>query len=211
MITPETGLARQQVVAAARYIHRRGLTHGRTGNLSIRLGERILITPTGASLGSVQADQLSVIRVDGEHLGGPPASKEAFLHVAMLRARPSATAVVHTHSSYSAAVSCLAGLDPDNALPPLTAYFAMRVGQLPLLAYHAPGDLALGPLAEDAAQRHPALLLRNHGPIVAGQDLDSALDVVEELEETAKLFLLLHGRPVQPLTTEQADALAPTR
>ena len=117
----------------------------------------------------------------------------------MYRARPSARAVVHTHSTYSVAVSCMRDTNPDNAIPPLTAYYAMRVGKLPLLPYHAPGDPALGPLAEVAAADHHALLLANHGPIVAAADLASAADALEELEETAKLHLLLQGHPTSPV------------
>ncbi|GAA2825084.1 3-oxo-tetronate 4-phosphate decarboxylase [Nonomuraea rubra] len=199
---------REAIVAAARSLFQRGLTHGSTGNLSVRAGEHVLVTPTGSSLGTVEADELSLIDLTGAHVGGPKPSKEAFLHAALLRARPRATAVVHTHSTHAAAVSCMDGLDPDDALPPLTAYFAMRVGRLPLLPYYAPGDRALGPAAEEKARTHPALLLSNHGPIVAGASLGAALDAVEELEETAKLFLLLRGLPTRPLTAEQRRALA---
>ena len=189
--------AREEIVAAARSLFARGLTHGSTGNLSRRVGDRILVTPTGSSLGTVDPGQLSVIDPAGRPLAGPAPSKEAFLHAAMLRARPDAAAVVHTHSTHAAAVSCLDGLDPENALPPLTAYFTMRIGRLPLVPYHAPGDAALEPLAEELARRHAALLLSNHGPVVAGATLRAALDAAEELEETAKLFLLLHGRAVR--------------
>ncbi|MEV4808059.1 3-oxo-tetronate 4-phosphate decarboxylase [Nonomuraea sp. NPDC049421] len=198
---------RLSIVAAARSLFARGLTHGSTGNLSVRVGDRVLVTPTGSSLGTVEAADLSLIDLTGAHVGGPKPSKEAFLHAALLRARPDAQAVVHTHSTYAAAVSCMDGLDPDDALPPLTAYFAMRVGRLPLLPYYAPGDAALGPAAEEKARTHRALLLSNHGPIVAGASLGAALDAVEELEETAKLFLLLRGVPTRPLTPEQRAAL----
>lgn len=197
---------RDQVVATARSIFHRGLTHGRTGNIGVRIDDRILLTPTGSSLGSVEPGDLTVIDARGQHVSGPPASKEAFLHLAMFRARPGAHAVVHTHSTYSTAVSCLAGLDPDDVLPPLTAYYAMRIGQLPMLAYHPPGDPKLGPIVEDTARQCHAMLLRNHGPVVAGNDLPAALDALEELEETAKLFLLLHARDTQPLTRDQAEA-----
>ncbi|MEV4071347.1 3-oxo-tetronate 4-phosphate decarboxylase [Nonomuraea fuscirosea] len=200
---------RAEIIAAARSLFQRGLTHGSTGNLSVRVGEHLLVTPTGSSLGTVEADELSLIdTAAGAHVSGPRPSKEAFLHAAMLRARPEANAVVHTHSTYAAAVSCLDGLDPDDALPPLTAYFAMRVGRLPLLPYFAPGDQALEPAAEEAARTHAALLLSNHGPIVAGTSLGAALDAIEELEETAKLFLLLRGLPTRPLTPAQVRALA---
>ncbi|MFB4278844.1 3-oxo-tetronate 4-phosphate decarboxylase [Nonomuraea sp. MTCD27] len=200
---------RDAIIAAARSLFGRGLTHGSTGNLSVRVGEHILVTPTGSSLGTVEADELSLIDRSGAHVGGPKPSKEAFLHAALLRARPAANAVVHTHSTYAAAVSCMDGLDPDDALPPLTAYFAMRVGRLPLLPYFAPGDQRLEPAAEEMARTHSALLLSNHGPIVAGASLGAALDAIEELEETAKLFLLLQGLPTRPLTPEQRRALGP--
>ena len=203
-----TNQARDEIVRAARSLFSRGLTHGSTGNLSVRVGDAILVTPTGSSLGTVEAHQLSIIDPSGRHIDGARPSKEAFLHAAVLRARPSAAAVVHTHSTHSAAVSCMVGLDPHNALPPLTAYFAMRVGRLPLLPYHAPGDATLGPLAEETARNHSAILLSNHGPVVAGADLNAAMDAIEELEETAKLFLLLRGIPSRPLTTQQASVLS---
>lgn len=190
-----------EILAAARSLFSRGLTHGSTGNLSVRVPEGILITPTGSSLGTVS--ELSLVDTEARHLSGPKPSKEAFLHAAMLRARPDAGAVVHTHSTHATAVSCMDELDESDVLPPLTAYFAMRVGRLPLLPYFAPGDQRLAGAAETAARTHSALLLRNHGPIVAGATLSAALDAVEELEETAKLYLLLRGVPVRPLTASQ--------
>ncbi|MFI7130994.1 3-oxo-tetronate 4-phosphate decarboxylase [Nonomuraea sp. NPDC050153] len=191
----------------ASLFHRR-LTHGRTGNISARTGDAFLITPTGGSLGDVSPDDLSLVSLAGEHLDGPRPSKEAFLHAALYRARPGDGAVVHLHSTYSVAVSCHDGLDPDDALPPLTAYYVMRVGRLPLLPYHAPGDPALGPIAERAARTAHALLLANHGPIAAGADLAAAADVIEELEETARLWLLLRDRPTRPLTPDQVRSLS---
>jgi ribulose-5-phosphate 4-epimerase/fuculose-1-phosphate aldolase len=198
--------AREQIIEVARSIFTRSLTHGSTGNISVRVGELILVTPTGSSLGTVLPEDLSVIDMGGRHIDGAKPSKEAFLHAAVLRARPSATAVVHTHSTHSAAVSCLDGLDVDD---PLTAYFAMRIGRLPLLPYHAPGDDSLEQIAEAAARDHLALLLSNHGPVVAGASLSGAMDALEELEETAKLFLLLQGHRTRPLTPAQVDALRP--
>lgn len=200
---------RTAVIRAARSLFDRGFTHGSTGNVSLRTGDGILVTPTGSSLGTVTEDDLSLIDASGAHLAGPRPSKEAFLHAAVLRARPSARAVVHTHSTHAAAVSCLRDLDETDALPPLTAYFAMRVGRLPLLPYHAPGDDALEGIAEAAARTHTALLLRNHGPVVAGASLSAAMDALEELEETAKLFLLLRDMPTRPLTAAEAEALRP--
>ncbi|WP_338106266.1 class II aldolase/adducin family protein [Streptomyces alboflavus] len=202
--------ARAAVVATAHALAARGLVHGRTGNVSLRTADgRVLITPTGVDLRAVAPDDLSVIDADGGHIDGPPPSKEAFLHAAVLRARPDARAVVHTHSQYAVAVSCLEGLDADDALPPLTAYYAMRVGRLPLLPYFAPGDERLAGPAEETARTHAALLLRHHGPVVAAPGLDAALEAVEELEQTARIFLLLRGTDHARLTEEQRTALAP--
>lgn len=198
---------RRQVERVAHSIHRRGLTHGRTGNLAVRDGEHILVTPTGVNLGEVEAGELSVLDSTGRHLDGPRPTKEAFLHVAMLRIRPDANAVVHTHSLYSAALSCLDGLDPESVLPPLTAYYGMRVGKLRLLPYYAPGDPDATAAVEDAARVGHALLLRNHGPVVAGADLDSALDALEELEHTAQVYFVTRGLPTSALTEEQLAAL----
>ena len=199
--------ARAQIVGLGASLFARRLTFGRTGNLSVRDGADIVITPTGASLGALDPDQLSVIDVQGRHVDGPKPSKEAFLHAAVYRARPDEGAVIHLHSTYSVAVSCLDGLPEDDVLPPLTAYYVMRVGALPLLPYHAPGDASLEPLAERAARRHHGFLLANHGPVVAGADLAAAADAVEELEETARLFLLLQGQATRPLTPAQVTAL----
>ncbi|TFB16852.1 aldolase [Microbacterium sp. 3H14] len=200
--------ARRAIERVAHSIHRRGLTHGRTGNLAVRDGDRVLLTPTGVSLADVDADRLSVVALDGSHLDGPKPTKEAFLHVALLRVRPEANAVVHTHSVHAAAVSCLSDVDPENPIPPLTAYYGMRVGKLRMLPYFAPGDPAATGAVEEAARLTHALLLRNHGPVVAGADLDTALDAVEELEHTAQLFLLTRGLATSPLTSAQLHAFA---
>ncbi|MFF3978011.1 3-oxo-tetronate 4-phosphate decarboxylase [Streptomyces sp. NPDC001828] len=210
MTSAERAAAGEDIVRTARSLFSRGLTHGSTGNLSVRIPQGILVTPTGSSLGTVTVGRLSLVDTGGRHLDGPPPSKEAVLHAAVLRARPTARAVVHTHSTHAAAVSCLAGLDPENVLPPLTAYFAMRIGRLPLLPYFAPGDQRLAEAAGAAARTGHAALLRNHGPLVAGSSLATAMDALEELEETARLFLLLRGLPTRPLTeAEQADLTPP--
>jgi ribulose-5-phosphate 4-epimerase/fuculose-1-phosphate aldolase len=196
---------KDEVTALGASLFARKLTFGRTGNISVRDGARILVTPTGASLDAL--GDLSVIDTDGRHVDGPAPSKEAFLHAAVYRSRPDTGAVVHLHSTHSVAVSCLDGLNQDDVLPPLTAYYVMRVGTLPLLPYHAPGDASLEPLAERTARRHAAFLLANHGPVVSGKDLAAAADAVEELEETARLFLLLHGHKTRPLTAAQVADL----
>jgi len=200
--------AARAIERVAHSVHRRGLTHGRTGNLAVRDGERILVTPTGVSLADIDAGELSVLDADGHHLDGPKPTKEAFLHVAMLRVRPAANAIVHTHSVHAAALSVLDGLDPERPIPALTAYYGMRVGTLQLLPYVAPGDPAATTVIEAAARRGHALLLRNHGPVVAGVDLDTALDALEELEHTAQLFFLTAGHRTSALTDDQLSALA---
>ncbi|MFD4638166.1 class II aldolase/adducin family protein [Lentzea sp. NPDC058436] len=192
-----------QLVAVGASLFDRRLTHGRTGNISIKERGRILVTPTGVSLGAL--DALSEIDDEGRHVSGPPPTKEAFLHAAVYRARPDAGAVVHLHSTHAVAVSCLADVDPADVLPPLTAYYAMRVGKLPLLPFHAPGDPALGPLAEEAARTHHALLLANHGSLVAGPDLLTAADAAEELEETARIHLLLQGHRTTVATVDEPE------
>lgn len=197
-----------EIVELGASFFQRGLTFGRTGNLSaVDHDGTILMTPTGIALDKLQPESLARVTADGQHVSGPKPTKEAFLHLACYRARPQARAVVHTHSTHSVAVSCLRDVDRDNALPPLTAYYAMRVGSLPLLPYHAPGDQKLGALAEHVATTHHALLLANHGPVVAGADLASAADALEEIEETAKLHLLLRGQAVAPVADHEVQRL----
>ena len=125
----------------------------------------------------------------------------------MYRERAKAGAVVHLHSTHSVAVSCLDGINHEDVLPPITAYYVMRVGKLPLIPYYAPGDKALGEAVGKAAANHNAVLLANHGPVVAGTSLSAAVDAIEELEETARLYLLLHGRPTRYLNQDQIDDL----
>jgi ribulose-5-phosphate 4-epimerase/fuculose-1-phosphate aldolase len=185
----------------------RGLTFGRTGNLSVRVDDEVLVTPTGVSLGALDPDALSVVDLEGNHVSGAKPSKEAFLHAAVYRSRPDAGAVVHLHSTHAVAVSCLADVDPTNVLPPLTAYYVMRVGTLPLLPYHAPGDTSLKQVAERTALDHPCFLIANHGSVVAAADLTAAADAAEELEETARLFLLLRGQGTRPLSSDQVADL----
>lgn len=199
---------RDRMVAVAHSLFQRGLTHGSTGNLSARLADgRWLVTPTGSSFGTLDPARISLLDADGRLLAGDPPSKETFLHRAMYRERPRATAVVHLHSVASVAVSVLADVDPADVLPPLTAYYVMRIGSLPLVPYHPPGDPALADAVAGFATRHHAVLLANHGPVVAGSSLEAATDAVEELEATARLFLALNGRACRCLGCDEVDAL----
>jgi ribulose-5-phosphate 4-epimerase/fuculose-1-phosphate aldolase len=185
----------------------RGLTAGSSGNISVRLDDGWLLTPTNACLGRLDPGRISKLDWDGRLLSGDPPSKEAPLHLAMYQERAAACAVVHLHSTYSAAVSCVRGLPSDNCLPPLTAYFVMKIGRLPLVPYHRPGDPRLGHAIRSLAARNSAVLLANHGPVVSGTSLEAAVYAIEELEETAKLFLLLQGHETAPLDEEKIKEL----
>jgi len=171
----------------------------------------MLVTPTNASLGELRTEDLAMVSGTGEHLSGGRPSKEAFLHLAMYKARPQDHAAVHLHSTYATALSCLADLDDEDVLPPLTAYFAMRVGRLVRLPYFSPGDEGLGVTAQKAAASSRALLLANHGPIVSAPSLPQAVDAVEEVEETARLFFLLQGHATRPLQPAQVARLSAPR
>lgn len=199
--------AAEDIARLGASIFARGLTPGRTGNLSCRIGDEIVVTPTGASLGSLDPQQLAIIDLQGRRLTEARPTKEAGMHAALYRARPTARAVVHLHSSHAVAVSCLADIDERSALPPLTAYFAMRVGHLPRVPYFAPGDRALSIAVEEMARNHHAMLLANHGSVVAADDLLSAGDAAEEIEETARLWLMLRDLPTRPLTNAQLTSL----
>ena len=199
--------ARDAIVRIARSMFERGLTHGSTGNISMRVGDGWLMTPTGSSFGDLDPARLSRLDAAGVHIGGDAPTKEAFLHRAMYDEQPRFAAVVHLHSVYSVAVSVLADVDPADVLPPLTAYYVMRVGGLPLVPYFAPGDAALAEAVRGLAGRHHALLLANHGPVVAGTSLAAAADAIEELEATARLYLLLRHERRRALTAEQVAEL----
>ena len=205
--TPEAD-AREAICRLGASLFTRGLTFGSSGNISIRLPDGgFLMTPTNVALDQLDPARLSRLDAAGMLLGGDPPTKEAFLHRVMYEGRADAGAVVHLHSTYSVAVSVLADTDPEDALPPITAYYVMRVGQLPLVPYYPPGDTALAEAVRPFVSRHHAVLLANHGPVVAGTSLAAAAGAIEELEETAKLHLLLRGQPIRPLTAEQAAEL----
>ena len=203
----EEAARREEICRIAKSIFDRGLTHGSTGNISARLDDGWLLTPTGSNLGALDPARLSKLDWNGRLFSGDAPSKENFLHLAMYEERARAGAVIHLHSTHSVAVSMLADVDPADVLPPLTAYYAMRVGTLPLVPYAAPGDPQLAGAVRRFASKHHAVLLANHGPVVAGSSLSAAADAIEELEQTAKLFLLLHGRRIRPLTGEQVAQL----
>ena len=202
----ESGL-REGIAAFGELLTGLGLAHGATGNVSVRLDDGFLVTPTNSRLGRLDPGRIARLDRNGRHVGGDAPSKEAFLHQCVYEMRPSAQAIVHLHSTHSVAISCLAGLNEDDVLPPLTAYYVMRVGKLPLVPYFPPGDTRLAAAVRQVAADHAAVLLANHGPVVAGSSLDAAIGAIEELEATAKLFLLLHGHGIRPLDAAQVQEL----
>lgn len=190
----------------------RGFSVGSAGNISVRLEDGgYLITPTNSCLGRLDSARIARLDADFRHIGGDKPSKEVFMHRAFYRARADAGAVVHLHSTMATAIACLAEPDAANPIPPLTPYFVMRVGRrLPLVPYYRPGDPAMEPAITEAAADARAVLLANHGPVVSGKTLTDAVYAAEELEEAARLALLLRGATPRLLTGAQVDDLLTT-
>ncbi len=199
----ETSL-RAELCELAASLFTRGYSVGSAGNISVRLSDGYLITPTNSCLGRLMPERLS--KLDGEfrHIAGDPPSKEVFMHRAFYHARPATGAVVHLHSTHATAVACLA--EPGTTAPilPLTPYFVMRIGRdLPVVPYYPPGDADMEAVLQAEAQHATAVLLANHGPVVSARTLPDAVYTAEELEEAARLHLLLHNRAPRQLTSEQ--------
>lgn len=207
MSLPGETKAREALARWGQALWSRGYVHGASGNLSCRLEDGFLITPTNCCLGMLDPAEIAKVDPAGTHLGGGKQSKEGFLHLSVYEMRPAATGIVHTHSTHSVAVSCLADADPANVLEPITAYHVMKVGKLPLVPYFRPGDRALADAVREMAADHAAVLLANHGPVVAGKSIEDAVFALEELEETAKLHFLLEGRNKRLLTPAQIAEL----
>ncbi len=199
---------REAIALHGESLFNRGYGCGSSGNISVRLDDGLLVTPTNSCMGRLDPARIAKLDAEGRHLSGDQPSKEAFLHLAVYQERPEAKSVVHLHATHSVAVSCIEGLDPSDLLPPITAYYVMRVGKLPLVPYFRPGDMALAEAVRAVAREHRAMMLANHGPVVAGKALDAAVYSAEELEETAKLFLLLRNEKVRLLTRAQLAELA---
>ena len=198
---------RDSICRLAKSLFERGLTIGSSGNISVRLDDGWLMTPTGSSMGNLDPNEISKLDLDGNLISGKSPTKESFLHIAMYDERPGSGAVVHLHSTHSVAVSCLADIDKKNVLPPITAYYVMKIGKLPLVPYFPPGDINLARAVKEMASNHHAVLLANHGPVVAGKTLEDAVYAIEELEETARLFLLLRNMKTQYLNEKQVNTL----
>jgi len=198
---------REQICRLGRSLFERGLTPGSSGNISVRCGDGWLVTPTNASLGFLDPARLALLDADGRLISGDPPTKEVPLHAALYQTRGAAGAVVHLHSTHAVAVSMLPEIDPRAALPPSTPYYLMRCGQTALLPYYRPGDPAVADAIKGLAGRYASVLLANHGPVVAGDTLEAAVFAMEELEETAKLYLLLRGLNPRHLSPQQVADL----
>ncbi|APG03619.1 aldolase [Luteibacter rhizovicinus DSM 16549] len=202
---------REQICLFARSMFERGLTHGSSGNISAVLDDGgLLMTPTDASLGFLDPARLARFDAQGRFVDGDKPTKEAPLHKALYESRIGSGAVVHLHSTHAVAISMLPGLDPASVLPPLTPYYVMRVGDTALIPYHRPGDPAVADAIRGLAGRYASILLANHGPVVAGTSLTAAVNAIEELEETARLHLLLRHLDPRVLSADQVADLGRT-
>ena len=201
---------RDEMARLSLSLFQRGYSVGSAGNISARVEDGWLITPTNSCLGTLDPARISKLDANGNHVAGDKPSKEVFLHRAFYDTRPGTGAVVHLHSTYATALSCLADLDPEDCIPPLTPYVVMRVGRVKLVPYFKPGDMRGGALIEALGGQFSAVLLANHGPVVSGKDLTSTVFAAEELEETAKLLITLRGAPVRMLTAADVAELRDT-
>lgn len=200
--------ARQEMVQLGASLFQRGYATGSAGNLSVILEDgRLLATPTGSCLGELQAENLSTVTLQGEWLAGDKPSKEIAFHRALYLNNPACKAVVHLHSHYLTALSCLQDLDTKNCIRPFTPYVVMRVGDVPVVPYYRPGDVRLAEDLAVLAPRYRGFLLANHGSVVVGGSLREAADNTEELEETARLIFTLGDRPVRYLTDGEVAEL----
>jgi 3-dehydro-4-phosphotetronate decarboxylase len=199
---------REEICRLGRSLFERGLTPGSSGNISARLDDGgYVVTPTNASLGFLDPATLSRLDANGRHLSGDAPTKEVPLHSALYQTRSTAHAVAHLHSTHSVALSMLPEIDPRAVLPPMTAYYLMRCGATALVPYYRPGDPAVADAIRGLAGKYSSVLLANHGPVVAGDTLEAAVFAIEELEETARLYLLLRGLNPRYLSPAQVADL----
>ena len=197
----------EQLCETADSLFARGYAHGSTGNISVRLGDEVWVTPTGHRLGGLSPALLARVDLHGNLLNENRPSKEHPFHTAIYRQREEARAIVHLHSTYAVALSCLDSFDGEDDLAPLTPYYFMRVAPLAVLPYFKPGSPDLARAIEDVAAAHHSMLLRNHGLICAGATLSEASDRAEELEQTARLHFILRGEQVRTLSTTDMEEL----
>lgn len=209
-MNPDETAARCEMAKLGASLFDRGFSVGTAGNISVKLSDGILMSPTNARLCDLDPKRISKLDPDGNHVSGDRPTKEVFLHQAFYDTRPDTGAVVHLHSTWATALSCLAEIDPNDCIPPLTPYVVMRVGAVKLVPYVRPGDPRSGELIRDLGGRYAAVLLANHGPVVSGKSLFSAVCAAEELEETARLLMALEGRKLRCLAEHEVADLRKT-
>jgi ribulose-5-phosphate 4-epimerase/fuculose-1-phosphate aldolase len=205
-MTEQTRSISQELALAAQSLFRRGYSFGTAGNLSARVDDCVVVSPTNCSFEDLHEDAFAIVDLKGEPLNDKKPSKETHFHLAIYEAREEARAVVHLHSTYATAISCLPCDENAEVLPIYTPYFAMKIPSLPVVPYLRPGHPGLAEEVRRAARLSPAMLLKNHGPITTGKTIREATALAEELEEQAKLFFLLHGRG-ETLNAEQIAEL----
>jgi 3-dehydro-4-phosphotetronate decarboxylase len=208
----ETG-QRQEICRVGRSLFERGYVHSTAGNISVRLPDGFLITPTEACLGFLEPDALAKVGSDGVQVSGDRASKTLALHRRIYAADADANCVIHTHSTHLVALTLAGVWKREDILPPITPYYVMKVGHVPLIEYHRPGDAAVGELVAQTIERMRAqatpiraVMIDRLGPNVWHSTLAGAMAALEELEETARLWLLTARKP-EPLTAEQINQL----
>lgn len=203
----ETAL-RELICTLAKSMFDRGLTGGSTGNISARTADGgLLVSPTGTSFGRLDPARLSRFDNAGQLIDGDPPTKEMPLHAAFYDTRSTAGAVVHLHSCHAVAWSLMPDVDADNFLPPLTPYAIMKLGKVQMLPFFRPGDPAMGDAVRGLAGKRSAVMLANHGPVVAGKDVEAACNAIEELEDTARLAMMMQGVQARRLTAAQIKDL----
>lgn len=200
-------VVRERLCMWGRSLFERGLSSGSSGNMSVRVADGYLVTPTNSCLGLLDPARLSKLDLVGAYVSGDRPSKEVPMHLAFYKGRPEAGAVVHLHSSYATAWSCLSDIDPENTLPPLTPYVLMRAGKVPLVPYFEPGSPRAESILKPFVANHSAVLLANHGPVVAAANLDAAVFAAEEIEEAAKVALFCSNIATQTLAPEAVERL----
>ncbi len=198
----------QELIELGKYLFDLRYTKGSAGNLSMRLASgEIIATPTNSCLGMLKAEKLSILTSDGSHLEGNPPTKEIPFHLAIYEQNPNWNAIIHLHSPYLTALSCLKGLDPKNVIRPFVPYVIMRVGDVPLIPYFKPGSIKIADAVRTIAHQYSAFLLANHGVIVCGRNLKDACYNFEELEEAARLFFILKHHDIRYLNDTEIQEL----
>lgn len=205
--TPAIEQAKQDIINVGKSIFDRGLTCGSSANISVKTDDGCVVTPTNSCIGFLNPDTLSVIDQHGKLISGDKPSKEFILHDAFYQQRPDTNAVIHLHSSYATAVSCFDGIDTHDAVTPYTPYLIMRLGEICLVPYFPPGDAKLADAVAEKASNYAGILMANHGPIVAGENLWSTMYAIEELEESCKMMVLLKQHKTRTLSEEQRQTL----